>query len=560
MTARCVPSRRRLLAVTGAICAALAGALPAQTPLPPPDADTPAPPARTAGAAATPAPRAEATPSLALDDASVFCPVCGTRNRAGSRFCLKDGTPLPAIDPALVLSGFVCDRDTLSQEEIQQAVHRASASVVRIRAKTATKVKFPVIDKIERERVRVGRLETEESEAKFVGSGFVIGTNGEIVTNAHVASPFGAQAQLNVDTIDGRSFPARLVGIDYASDLAVLQIDNTSIAPLAWGDSDEVRLGEETWAIGDPLDLGLSVTRGTVATLARVRVGLNQVEAFLHSDAYITHGNSGGPLVDNQGRVVGISDMVFGDLKGKGYSITSRMAQLVVDRLRRLGRYDRGFIGVHVRQIDSDSVSRYHLKRTTGVVVESVLKGTPAESAGFHPGDVVYGINGRLASSSYLLQESVSSVGPSAPLTFNTDRGGQTMEIKVTTASRPAAPHIDPLLDLQNYMMVRIEEDPKHHEIQIKIPNSFSPAPRYGFLDEDIVQSVLVAQDWPDEPITIDYYKRKARPVRISTLEDLRTALKRMYLGERVGVVFELKRPREPIAAVAYDETWPIVF
>ncbi len=562
MTASSVPSRRRLLAVAAAICAALVGVLPAQTPLPPPDAEppTPAPSPRPAGPAGTPAPKAEAAPPIAVDEASVFCPVCGTRNRAGSKFCLKDGTPLPAIDPALVLTGFARDGDTLSQQEIQQAVHRASASVVRIRAKTASKVRLPVIDRLEDARVRMGRLEIEDGETRLIGSGFVVGSNGEIVTNAHVASPFGAQAQLNVDTTDGRSFPARLLGIDYASDLALMQVDTSSMTPLVWGDSDELRLGEETWAIGDPLDVGLSVTRGTVATLARVRVGMNQVEAFLHSDAYITHGNSGGPLVDTRGRVVGISDMGFEDSKSQGYSIASRMAKLVVDRLQRFGRYDRGFVGLHVRQIDADSIGRYHLKRTTGVVIESVLPGTPAESAGFHAGDVLYGINGRQASSFYLLQESVSSVGPSALLTINTDRGGQAMEIKVTTALRPAEPHIDALLDLQSYLMLRFEEDARDRLVHIKIPQSFSPASRYGFLDDDIVQSVLVAQDWPDEPITYDYYKKKAKIVRITTLDDLRAPLRRMYLGGRVGVVFELKRAREPIAAVAYDEIWPIVF
>ncbi len=490
---------------------------------------------------------------------SVYCPVCGTRNRAGSRFCLKDGSPLPALDPTRVLSGFVRDPATYSPEEIQEAVHRASRAVVRVRVKSTSTLKYPVTGHPEGLRVRTGHLETVEGESRLVGSGFVIGP-GEIVTNAHVATPFGAPAQITVETQDGGSFPARLRGVDHASDLALLQVDSSSLPALAWGNSDELRLGDETWAIGNPLDVGISVTRGTISTLARMHTGMNQVEAFLHSDAFITHGNSGGPLVDVLGRVVGVSDMGYEEDRGQGYSIPSGMARLVVDRLRRAGRYERGFLGLQVRQVDADSVTKYGLKRTTGVVVESVLKGTPAEAAGFRPGDVMFGINGRQAASAYLLQEAVSSVGPNASVVIALDRGGQVLNLRPTSAVRPDAPRIDPVLALENYMMVRFEEDPKRHDVVIRVPNSFSPAPRFGFNDGDVVESVLAAQDWPDEPITLDYYKRKGHAVPLGSLAELRSALGRMYLGGRVGVAFQIKRSVQPIAAVAYDETWPIVF
>src|SRR5262249_58805050 len=128
--------------------------------------------------------------------------------------------------------------------------------------------------------------------------------------------------------------------------------------------------------------------------------------------------------------------------RGQGYSISSGTARLVIDRIRKSGKYERGFLGLHVRQVDSESVSKYGLKRTSGVVVESVLTGTPAESSGFHPGDVLFGINGRQATSSYLLQEAVSSVGPGATLKITLDRGGQVMDLPTTTALRPTTPRI----------------------------------------------------------------------------------------------------------------------
>jgi len=506
---------------------------------------------------ASPASAATGTTAVSAQD-GVYCPVCGTRNKAGSGFCMRDGSPLPSVEPMHVVAAFKRDPATYSPEEIQEAVHQASEAVVRIRVKTSTTMKYPVVFQPEKQLIRIGQLEAYEGETRLVGSGFGVGP-GEIVTNAHVATPFGVPAQIMVDLQDGKSLPARLRGVDLASDLALLQVDTASLPQLAWGSSEELRLGDETWAIGDPLDLGLSVTRGTISTRARMRTGMHQVEAFLHSDAFITHGNSGGPLVDVLGRVVGVSDMGYMQDRGQGYSIPSDMARLVVDRLRKTGQYERGFLGLHVRQVDTDSISKYALKRTTGVVVESVLKGTPAETAGFRPGDVLFGINGRLATSSYLLQEAISSVGPKATLAITLDRAGQVVELKVTTASRPAQPRIDPLLDLQGYMSVRFEEDPKRRGVVIKVPDTFSPAPRFGFNEGDMVESVLAAQDWPDEPLTFDYYKRKTHSASIDSLSDLRNALGRMYLGGRVGVAFKIRRSINPVATVAYDETWPII-
>jgi len=292
--------------------------------------------------------------------------------------------------------------------------------------------------------------------------------------------------------------------------------------------------------------------------LARMRPGMNQVEAFLHSDAFITHGNSGGPLVDALGSVVGVSDMGFEEERGQGYSIPSTMARLVIDRLRKYGKYERGYLGLHVRQVDAASVAKYGLKRKVGVLVESVLKGTPAESAGFRSGDVLFGINGRQAVSSYLLQEAVSSVGPGAQTSIALDREGQALEIKVATALRPGAPRIDPVIDLQGYLTARFEEASNGRGVVVRIPDKFSPAARFGFQDGDIVASVLPAMDWPKEPITFDIYRKTARKVSVDGLDDLRAALARMHMSGRVGVVFEVKRAGQPIA-VAYDEVWPIV-
>ncbi len=498
----------------------------------------------------------------AEDPAFHYCPVCGAQNRAENRFCLKDGTPLPPIDPERRLQGFVRSPGTFSPEEIQQVMKRVSDSVVRIRVRTKTTYKYPVTYWKDEEaqyyhRAMLGKIETSDSDARFAGSGFVISQEGEIVTNAHVASPDGLQADLMIETEDGRSLPARLLGVDVASDLALLKIDANTIPPLAWGDSTAIRVGQETWAIGNPLDIGISIARGTMSGITGTRIGLNQVEAFLHSDAHITHGNSGGPLVDVEGHVLGVSDIVFSDSKGQGYSIPSRMARLVIERLQKSGRYDRGFIGLQVRMVDSDAIKQFTLKRTEGSVVDYVLPDSPAGRAGLKAGDVLYGINGRQVSSTYVLQESVSSVGPGTPVRLAVDRQGAALEIQVTATDRPASPRVDPLQDLQNYLRIHFEEDTKKKQVIIRDPYRSQRAP--GLYEGFRVKSVLPAQDWPEEPITLSYYKTHAKPIPIDSLDDLRGAFKHAYRGGKVAVTFEIDNPSAPIASVVFDEIWPII-
>jgi len=475
---------------------------------------------------------------------------------------MKDGTPLPAFDPERRVQGFVRSPGTFSPEEIQQVMRRVSESVVRIRVRTRTTYKYPRTYWKDEEaeyyhRAMLGKIETSDSDALFAGSGFVISQEGEIVTNAHVARPDGMEADLTIETQDGKSFPARLVGADAASDLALLKIDTNALSPLTWGDSGALRVGQETWVIGNPLDIGISIARGTMSGISGTRVGMNQVEAFLHSDAHFTHGNSGGPLVDVQGQVLGVSDIVISGAKGQGYSIPSRMAHLVIDRLRKDGRYQRGFIGLQVRSVDSDVIKKFGLSRTDGSVAEYVLPDSPAGRAGLKAGDVIYGINGRQVASTYLLQEAVSSVGPGAPVRLVVDRQGKTLELQATTTERPATPRVDPLEDMQNYLRLRFEEDAKKKQVIIRDPYRSRRAP--GLYEGYRVKSVLPALDWPEEPITLSYYRTHAKPIPIDSLDDLRSALKRAYQGGKVAATFEIDYPSGPIASVAFDELWPII-
>jgi hypothetical protein len=170
---------------------------------------------------------------------------------------------------------------------------------------------------------------------------------------------------------------------------------------------------------------------------------------------------------------------------------------------------------------------------------------------------VVYGINGHQVVSTYLLQEGVSSVGPGAPVRLAVDRQGKTLEIQTTTRDRPAAPRIDPLADMQNYLRIRFEEDSKKKQVFIRNPYGSQRAA--GLYEGSRLKSVLPAQDWPDEPITLSYYRAHAKPIPIDSLDDLRSALRRAYRGGRVAATFEIDNPSAPIASVAFDEIWPII-
>jgi len=498
----------------------------------------------------------------AADPPSLYCPVCGAANEAGGKFCAQDGAPLPEFVPGKLPAAFVRSADTLSDEEIQQTLDKVGASVVRIRARTTTTYKYPVAwwkDPASEyyRRAQTGKLETADADQRLAGSGFAIGEDGEIVTNAHVAAPDGMQTSITIETKDGRSLEATVVGVDPASDLALLKITPGTLDPLQWGDSTAVRVGQQVWAIGNPLDIGLSFARGTMSGVSATRIGLNQVEAFIHSDALIAHGNSGGPLVDVGGRVLGVNAAGFEAERGQGYTIPSRMARIVIDKLRK-GGYERGFVGLHVRPVDSDAIARHNLKRRDGAVVEFVIPGSPAEKAGFQAGDVLFGVNGRLAASSYLLQEAISSVGAGAPIKLQFDREGKASEAAMTTTKRPPDPRTDPLRDVQQYLRLYFEEDAKAGEVRVRDPNRSRKAP--GLYDGAVVKTVLPGQDWPEEPITLNYYKTRAKPVHVLTLADLRQAFARSYIGGKVAMTFEVVSfgGRDSIVSVAFNEVWPI--
>ncbi|WP_158295454.1 DegQ family serine endoprotease [Crenalkalicoccus roseus] len=271
------------------------------------------------------------------------------------------------------------------------------------------------------------------------GSGFIIDPAGYIVTNNHVV---GDAASVTVQLADGREMPARVVGTDPQTDLALLKVEAEAPLPaLEWGDSDRLRVGEWVVAMGNPFGLGGTATAGIVSARGR-QIGAGPYDDFIQTDAPINPGNSGGPLFDVRGGVIGIATAIYspsGANAGIGFAVPSNLARQVVDQLRATGRVERGWLGVSMQRLDEELARAVGAPDRRGALVAQVQEGSPAERAGLQPGDVVVGFGERAIEAPRDLAEAVAGVRPGGTATVVVLRNGERVERQVTVGRHPAS-------------------------------------------------------------------------------------------------------------------------
>ena len=269
-------------------------------------------------------------------------------------------------------------------------------------------------------------------ETRAAGSGVIVDARGYILTNAHVVE---SAAEIEVRLSDDRKFAATLVGTDPKTDLAVVKIDPGAVAlpPAVLGDSDKLRIGQWAIAIGNPFGLDRTVTVGIISATGRTRVGVAIYEAFIQTDASINPGNSGGPLLNIDGRVIGINTAIVSSGQGIGFAIPINMAREVMTQLIANGRVVRGWLGVAIQDLTDELAAGFGVPGKSGVLVADVLKDGPAEAAGMKPGDIIVDLGGAPIKEVTDLQKRVAAIPPgrSSALTVLRDRKPTKLTVKL---------------------------------------------------------------------------------------------------------------------------------
>jgi S1-C subfamily serine protease len=276
-----------------------------------------------------------------------------------------------------------------------------------------------------------------EQRVPTVGSGLIVRSDGYIVTNHHVVD--GVQ-EIRVTLSDNRVAPATLIGMDAASDLAVLKINLKNLPTLEWADPKGIKTGEMVLAVGNPLNMRGSVTHGIISGKGRKDLGISDFEDFIQTDAAINPGNSGGPLVDLDAGVVGINSAILGKSGGSqgiGLAIPGEVVKGVVDELIKTGRVARSWIGLIVQPVNSAIATQVGMGQATGVVVLGGYRRGPAGKAGFQPYDVILDVNGTSINDDHTLRSVLAQLPVGKPANFQIWRGGHTVQLKVTTETRP---------------------------------------------------------------------------------------------------------------------------
>ena len=322
-----------------------------------------------------------------------------------------------------------------TQDAFVQVYKNTKDSIVNIRTKkTVTVNTYNPLEELL--FGRSGGVEKRESGA--LGSGFVVSEDGYIVTNNHVVSNAD---EIFVKFSDGREYKTKLIGTSPEVDIAVLKIEaNEKFKPLEFSDSDKIEIGQWSIAFGNPMGLNDSMTVGVISAAGRSSLGIEEIENFIQTDAAINQGNSGGPLIDINGKVIGVNTAILstsGGSVGLGFAIPSNLASVVKDSIIATGKFEKPYIGVYLNNLDSEKIKALNIKSTNGVLIAKVVEDGPAASAGIQANDVIVAVNGKAVNSAgaFIGELAAKKVGESVELSVI--RNSQTLKIRVVLEETP---------------------------------------------------------------------------------------------------------------------------
>ena len=322
-----------------------------------------------------------------------------------------------------------------TQDAFVQVYKNTKDSIVNIRTKKTVVVNTynPL------EELLFGRSGGEEKrESGALGSGFVVSEDGYIVTNNHVVSNAD---EIFVKFSDGREYKTKLIGTSPEVDIAVLKIEsNEKFKPLEFSDSDKVAIGQWSIAFGNPMGLNDSMTVGVVSASGRSSLGIEEIENFIQTDAAINQGNSGGPLIDINGKVIGVNTAILstsGGSVGLGFAIPSNLVSVVKDSIISTGKFEKPYIGVYLNNLDSEKIKALNIKSTNGVLIAKVIENGPAAKAGMQANDVVVAVNGKSVNSAgaFIGELAAKKIGETVELSII--RNSQTLKIRVPLEEVP---------------------------------------------------------------------------------------------------------------------------
>ncbi|MES2015365.1 MAG: Do family serine endopeptidase [Pseudomonadota bacterium] len=272
-----------------------------------------------------------------------------------------------------------------------------------------------------------------------LGSGVIVSTEGYILTNNHVIE---AADEIDVVLADGRKAPAKLVGTDPETDLAVIRIDAANLPVIVLGHAEQARVGDVVLAIGNPFGVGQTVTMGIISALGRNNLHINHFENFIQTDAAINFGNSGGALIDTGGNLIGINSAIYsqtGGSVGIGFAIPVSTARTVLEAIIKHGSVVRGWIGIETQDITPELAESFGLAKDKGAIIAGVVRNGPADRAGIRPGDILLTVAGQPVASTAETLNLIAQLAPGQKATMTVMRKNREAAVDVHVAKRPRA-------------------------------------------------------------------------------------------------------------------------